>query len=222
MAMARPGTWWTGAERVAMIREVRRAHDCALCRTRRDALSPYTVEGDHQSTEWLPAPAVDVIHRVVTDPGRLSKTWFGSLGEQGLDDARYAELLAVTARVTAIDVFCRTLGIPLHPPPEPEPGEPSRRRPAEAAYDGAWIPTLAVGKGPEELVRIQEGLRFVPNVLRAVSLVPQEVLANIPMVSAQYMPPHEIENIRWRRGRLERMQVELVATRAAAQSECFY
>src|SRR5438876_9380092 len=40
-----PGTWWTGAERVAIEAEARGAACCALCRERRNSLSPGSVRG---------------------------------------------------------------------------------------------------------------------------------------------------------------------------------
>src|SRR5438094_1434566 len=74
--LASPGAWWTGAERVAIAAEVRQARHCALCQARQKALTPTGVEGHHGHYGALPDTAVDVIHRVVTDPGRLSRQWF--------------------------------------------------------------------------------------------------------------------------------------------------
>ena len=51
--IAAPGTWWTGAERVAMAAEVRRARRCALCAERKAALSPFAVEGRHDPVPGL-------------------------------------------------------------------------------------------------------------------------------------------------------------------------
>ena len=45
--LGRPGTWLTGAERIAMAAETRNAAHCALCRERKEALSPDAVEGSH-------------------------------------------------------------------------------------------------------------------------------------------------------------------------------
>ena len=42
-SLAAPGTWWTGAERVAIAREVRAARRCASCAERKAALSPYAL-----------------------------------------------------------------------------------------------------------------------------------------------------------------------------------
>ena len=66
-APAGSGSWWTGAERVANAEESRRAVDCALCRTRKAALSPYAVAGTHDHGQALPEAAVDAVHRVATD-----------------------------------------------------------------------------------------------------------------------------------------------------------
>ena len=53
--IARPGTCCDGAERVAIAAETRQAPLCALCRRRREALSPLAVEGAHDSLGQLPA-----------------------------------------------------------------------------------------------------------------------------------------------------------------------
>jgi hypothetical protein len=67
-----PGTWWTGQERQAIAQECRAATGCAFCATRAAALSPLTVAGRHDVAEpSLPPAAIEAIHRIRTDPGRL-------------------------------------------------------------------------------------------------------------------------------------------------------
>ena len=61
--IAGPGRWWTGAERVAIAAEVRRARDCSLCAGRK---SNFPVDGVHDSDSTLPESAIDAIHRLVT------------------------------------------------------------------------------------------------------------------------------------------------------------
>src|SRR5262245_15660226 len=73
--LARPGTWWDGAARVAIVAETRHASRCALCRWRKEALSPVAIEGAHESLGQLPEIAIEVAHRVATDPGRLGERW---------------------------------------------------------------------------------------------------------------------------------------------------
>src|SRR5713226_245549 len=91
--LAAPGSWWTGAERVAIAAEVRQARHCALCQARQAALTPAAVEGHHDHLGALPNTAVDVIHRVVTDPGRLSQKWFTETLAAGLSAEQYVEII---------------------------------------------------------------------------------------------------------------------------------
>src|SRR6185503_20020361 len=79
-----PGTWWTGAERVAIAADARQADDCTLCAARKTALSPAAVAGQHAGAGMLPANAVEVVHRVRTDPARLSRPWFDGVTGAGL------------------------------------------------------------------------------------------------------------------------------------------
>src|SRR5437773_1167564 len=65
--LSAPGTWWTGAQRVAIAAEARQADDCDFCGKRKAALSPAAVQGQHRNIGTLPLNVVDVIHRVRTD-----------------------------------------------------------------------------------------------------------------------------------------------------------
>ncbi len=86
--IARPGNWFDGPTRVAIAAETRTAPDCALCAERKAALSPYSIEGTHDSVGPLPAEIVEIVHRIVTDPGRLHKQWYdGILAGGTADDA---------------------------------------------------------------------------------------------------------------------------------------
>lgn len=62
--VAAPGTWLPGAERVAVAVETRRARSCGLCAERTAALSPSSVEGEHDCAGVLEPALVDAIHRV--------------------------------------------------------------------------------------------------------------------------------------------------------------
>jgi hypothetical protein len=108
--LAQPGNWWTGAQRVAMGGEIRNAARCALCRERKAALSPYGVAGEHDTVSDLPNAAVDVIHRVVTDPGRLSRKWFDGVLVAGLSDAEYVEVIGVVVAWVATIPGTRATG----------------------------------------------------------------------------------------------------------------
>jgi len=221
--ISEPGTWWTGAERVAIAAEVRAARGCELCLERKQALSPNAVEGEHDCSEpgrhQLSEIAIDAAHRIVTDAGRLSRAWLEKAEAAGLDDARYVELLGLVVAVTSIDVVCRGLGVPLHPLPEPIAGEPSRLRPALAMRAEAFVPML-----PSDGAVGAESDRWqgrTGNVIRARSLVPEAVRDLKTLSAAHYLPVNQVTNPSAGRT-LSRPQIELVAGRVSALNECFY
>ena len=43
--VASPGAWLSGVQKVAVAKEIRKSHDCDLCKQRKKALSPYQVKG---------------------------------------------------------------------------------------------------------------------------------------------------------------------------------
>jgi len=218
--LAAPGAWWTGEERVAIAAEVRNAVRCGLCRRRKAALSPHAEEGEHDDLGALPDAAVDVIHRVVTDPGRLSKAWFEKTLASGLGDAPYVEIIAVVVTVVSIDSFCRGLGVAAQPLPEPDPGEPSRRRPPAARPGGAWVAMIPQRRGAGPDADLYGGGRAV-NVMRALSLVPDEVRGLNELGAAHYLAAERMMDLRAGRA-LDRAQMELIAGRVSALNECFY
>jgi len=205
--LAAPGTWWTGAQRVAIAAEARAAADCGLCRERKASLSSGAAVGRHASVSDLPEAAVEAIHRISSDPGRLSKRWFDALASQGLGDAAYVELVGVVSTLVSIDAFCRAIGVPPHPVSVPEPGEPTRARPADVADLGAWVAMRSGGH---------------PNVLRALSLVPAEVANLRELGAVHYVGIDELVSLGAGGRALDRGQMELLAGRVYALRECFY
>lgn len=216
--IAAPGTWLTGAERVAIADETRRARDCGLCRERKQALSPSSVDGEHDQAGVLDPPLVDAVHRVTTDAARLSERWLRSLFDSGLSAERYVEALGVMVDTICIDRFNDALGIALEDLPEPLPGEPTRIRPAGVVEGDAWVPMRE-----SRLVAAELGLPGgrAPNVLRALSLVPAEVDAWGDLSHAQYLDRNRMLDFGAGRA-LDRSQIELVAGRVSALNECFY
>ena len=220
--LARPGTWLTGEQRVNIAREVRQAQYCDLCRRRKEALSPYTVDGEHDSVTDLPPVIVEVVHRVVTDSGRLTKAWYDGVLKQGLTEEQYIEIIGTLISVFLIDEFCRCLDLPQNELPEPQPGEPRRHRPADANYDGAWVPILPmrVDDGPES--DLWEG-EMRGYVIRALSLVPDEVRTLLDTSVAHYLKVHDVWNVtKSPQGTLTRPQTEIIAARVSAFNDCFY
>ena len=219
--LASPGTWWTGAERVAIAGAVRASARCRLCRDRKDALSPASATGEHDGDGGgLPASAVEAAHRIASDPARLTRRWFDGIATSGLGEGRYVELLAVVATLVCIDAFCRAIGAPLHPLPTPRPGEPSRRRPQAARREDAWVAMLPNGVPSGAEADLWDGR--TANVIRALSLVPDEVRALKDLSPAHYLTLEEMSDPSRGRGGLDRRQVELLAARVSALRECFY
>jgi hypothetical protein len=220
--IGRPGTWWDGAARVAIAAEARHALSCALCRRRKAALSPATIAGAHDSLGALPESVVEVVHRLRTDPGRLGERWFRSVLSSGLSEEQYVEIVSLVAHVVAIDTMGRGLGLDPLPLPPPEPGMPSRDRPAGARPGGAWVSWLE----PADLGAAEAGLyptdRPAANIMKAMSLVPDEVKSFFDLVSHQYLPPMAMRDFSREYRAISHAQIELLAARVSALNQCLY
>ena len=205
-AIARPGDWLTGAERLDVRRESQRADHDPIDRARRAAISPAAVTDEHPASEHLPAAAVDVVHRVATDPGRLTRTWADDrINEIGAET--YTELVGLTAIVRCLDTFAVAAGVPGPEPAGPVDGEPAGRRPDDVGDIGAWVP--------------QSVDKALANVSRALSLVPETNRIWRGLVNSHYSRNHEFLELSWDRA-LTRVQVEAVAARTTAELDCFY
>jgi hypothetical protein len=204
--LASPGDWWDARSRRAAIEEARAARSCTVCEAQRETLSPEAIGDSHGSRDLLSQAAVEVIHRVVNDPGRLTRRWADSQ-IAALGDAVYAELVAMTAIIVAIDVYARAFG---SPPPdlfEPIDGVPAGERPDDLGDVGAWIPMTEQ--------------KVVANVSRALSLVPRTNKTWRTLVNESYSRGPQMLVLTWERA-LSRPQIELVAARVSQLNECFY
>jgi hypothetical protein len=173
--LARPGTWWDGAERVAVMAEARHAVDCALCRRRKEALSPAAVARTHDSLGELPEIAVEVVHRIRTDPAGLTHGWYQDVVRSGLTPEQYVEIVSVVAHTVALDTFARGIGILPLSLPNPAEGMPTRHRPAGAKPGPAWVPWIEAPDITEAEAGIYPLSRPPANIHKAMSLVPAEV-----------------------------------------------
>ena len=226
--LARAGANWSGAERVAIAREARHAPGCAYCRRLRAALSPYALAGEHdvhpENRGLLPAHAVDAVHRIVNDASRLTRAWYERTLAAGLTDGQYVELVGTVVSVLSIDAFCRAIGAPLHPLPEPEPGVANGYRPATAAPDGeAWVPMVPFDNSGTPEADLWPAKR-TGNVIRALSLAPDEVRTLNDLGGAHYIDHGLVRDPSATRadGALTRAQIELVAGRVSILNDCFY
>ena len=201
------GDWLTGEQRRAAWLECRDAATNELDLARKAAISPTAVPGGHQATEQLPAEAVEVLHRIASDPGRLTRSWADDT-MAAIGDTTYTELVGIAALSAAVDTYAWALGGAEAPVPEAAAGEPARLRPDSVGEVGAWVPqTLAGGRA---------------NVSRSLSLVPETNMAWVGIVDSMYSRSPDFDSLDWSHRALSRPQVELVAARTTAEMECFY
>ncbi len=215
---SRPGCWFSGAERIAIAAESRLALGCPLCRERKAALSPEHAQGKHATTGALKLPLVELIHRVRTDSGRLSRRFFDATIAAGVSDGEYVEAVGIVAFAAGLDFLCRALGVPVLPLPDALPGAASRQRPSGLAEGIAWVPLLAPEAASGRDADVFGGADFVPNIVRALSLVPDHVRVLRKWSDAHYVALRDLTA----RRAIDRPQIELVAARVSALNECFY
>jgi hypothetical protein len=77
----------------------------------------------------------------------------------------------------------------------------------------------AAATGPE--ADLYPRVPKVPNVVRALSLVPDEVRGLLDLSAAHYLSPAQMMDLSAGRA-LDRLQIELLAGRVSALNECFY
>ena len=219
--LAHAGTWWNGEQRIAIAEQVRKASECTLCRERKAALSPYGGTEVHAAVDHLSTDAVEAIHRVTTDASRCTEKWVRQVTSGSLSEEQYVEIVSIVATVTGLDTLDRALGRAVRTLPKPQPGEPTRHRPAGAARDLAWVPTLSPATtGPEDPdpFTLHGGI----HIHRAMSLVPQEVINFFDLDVELYLKDHEIRDFEHEFREISHAQIELIAGRASAINGCYY
>ncbi|WP_419922095.1 alkylhydroperoxidase-related (seleno)protein [Candidatus Poriferisodalis sp.] len=206
---ARPGTWWTAAQRAEIVRQVRAARDHRT--DNGDALPPWvqpsSVDGLVDPDGPLPTAAVDAIWRITNHPGTLTQDWYQSIIDRGVDSVAYVELVGVVAQANCVDRFADALELPRIDLDEPSDGPPTTEG-APAAVKYHWVPTADLK---------------MPNVIKALSAVPAENESLFILSDAQYVP---MERVRGElindQNSLNRPQIELLAARTSKLNECFY
>lgn len=216
-SFADPGTWFSAAERAAIVGEARGAR----CEAGLQHATPAT----HSSAE-VSAATRRVARQVAVTTNHLDRSFYEQALADGLSDGEYTETVGIVARASNMDVFARGIGVPPRPVAAPKVGEPSRQRPATAREEGAWTATVPGGRRGKQDAIDTYGTNVVeaaPFIYRALSLVPAEAQGLITLGRAQYA---NIENFMDMAFTFEpdisRVQVELLAARVSAINECFY
>ena len=223
--IGRPGTWLSAQERVAVAAESRNARHCTLCAERKSALSPYAVGGEHDSLGELPGDRVELVHRMMTDPGRIAGHWYRSLVDGGLPETAYVEIVGIVACTVGVDTFCRGIGMAPPPLPEPQAGEPSREAVDEAYLDRdlAWAPTLdPFVDGPLQQEFFPGGPQSAAHIRRALSSVPDSQRQFWQMCNVLYMNGMQMRDFSTEYRAINHAQIELVAGRVSAINQCVY
>ncbi len=219
--IAAPGDWLDGSRRVAVAEEVRQALSCSLCVKCKDALSPYAVDGEHDSVTDLSAAEIDLIHRLSTDPGRTSKQWVGDMLTGSMSEEEYIEIVSIVCIVTVPDAFTRAVGAPEHTLPEPQLGKTAGYRSAAAKMYATWLPYVEVDDvGPEDGHLYDNPQE--PPVVKALSLVPDAKRAFWDLADANYLPATAVFDLDTELRAISRMQMELLAARVASVHQCTY
>ena len=130
------------------------------------------------------------------------------LGSQQENSTFRGVIREVKQDVEQGSTFADALGVAYEPLPEPEAGEPDRAQNPAVAAVGAYVPLQEPWQGP--------------NVARALSLVPDQNLMFMSLVMQMYGGQNDFFKLVWEDGPLSRPQVELLAARVSAVSECFY
>ena len=203
--IARPGRWWTGAERVEIARVGRAARDFDAVRS-----------------EMLPASAVYAIQKLVVDNANLNRDWYQEIiSSEDMTEDRYVELVAVVVHALSIDEFHRALDLDLEPLPDPLPGQPSQIRPPEAEQRYSWpaiVPKDGLNPGDEMLYG---PMQWGANVISALSLIPENVRWLHDLSEGHYLSFKEMRMPDPLRA-ISRPQIELIAARVSSLNECFY
>ncbi len=207
-----PGTSLDGATRRAIVEESRASSSCALCLERRAALSYAVVEGEHTTVTDLDAAIVELVHRGMTDPGRLTKGWANEIMAGGVSEAVFVEIAGLVGTSTIADTLATALGDGPRALAAAEDGEPSGELNERVVDIGARVRVM----DNEHPLPGWDG-RWAPNIGRALALVPGSIAEFWGLFSPHYMPlATEPED------EMQRPQIEFVASRTSALNECFY
>lgn len=219
--IAAPGTWLESERRLAIAAEIRQARACDFCHEIKDALSPNAAQGSHTTTGALSDTEVELIHRVVADPGRLSQKWSQDVLGGGLSEGEYVEIVGIIAMVMMMDTATMALGAENTDLPEPLAGEPTRYLPPGAKVQAAWLPIVE----PEDVVETDLPLYPSPKVgyiYRGLSMVPESMRNYWALSNTHYLPGEFVYQFDQSIRAISRPQIELMAARVSGLHQCAY
>lgn len=211
-----PGTWGTGAQRLAVASEARQAGIEA-------GVMEAPAGGVPAPDVVLPETVRAFIRKLAVSPKDVDQAACDAARSGGLSDEEYVEIVGIVSRMVNFDIFARGIGASLQPLPAARGGQPSRERPQSAVLEHAIVPTVpnppAGGHDAEVLYRG----KWRPYIMRALSLVPGELRDHLELEEIQYMPMAQVmvPDHQQHTG-VTRAQAEVVAGRVSAINECFF
>jgi hypothetical protein len=214
--IAAPGTWGTGAQRRAVAAEARLGgYEAGLLEPPPGGMEKPDVE--------LPTTVRRVVRTIAASVHELDKDFFDQAVAGGLSDVEYVEIVGIVSRLVDIDVFARGIGVAPRPLPAAEAGNPTRKRPAEAILEHAFVPTIPNGSKGGAIGHALYHGQPMPYILRSLSLVPEELKAHVELEIAHYTRLDKLFDYDYQHHEgLTRPQAEVVAGRVSALNDCFY
>lgn len=151
--LARPGTSFTGQERVAIAAATRQAKQGIAT-----DLDP-------------PGATAETVRMIAAHPARTTSEWVAAQVE-ALGGPRYVETVGVVSQVIAVDTFTRLLGREPEALPEPEDGVPAGDVVADLKHGGkTWFPAGEFPSPPSLLAMVPAEVE-AQNVLSDVLYMP--------------------------------------------------
>ncbi len=223
--LAGPGARLTGEERLSLARELRTARTCELCCKSKESLSvAYNFSGHNRVDSKVPDVWIELVHKLVNDPGRIHRGWVQALLGDGLDEVEYVEIAGLVSSVCVVDTFHEALGLPLRPLPEAVTGTVTYKRPATARDEGAYVSMVPVEGLQDDYEDLYDTRHWVPNVHRAFSLVPDVARLANDLMESHYFPYESVPQYtdEAHQYAITKIQMELVASRVSKNNDCFY
>ncbi|MFY0612546.1 MAG: hypothetical protein JXQ99_13520 [Hyphomicrobiaceae bacterium] len=211
-----PGTWGSGAQRLAVASEVRLAGVEA-------GVMEAPAGGVPAADVTLPETVRAFIGKLAVSPKDVDEAACDAARSEGLSDEEYVEIVGIVSRVVNLDIFARGIGSPLQPLPTARAGQPSGVRPQAAVREHAIVPTVPNAPEGGHDAEVLYGGKWQPYIMRALSLVPGELSDHLELEEVQYMPMSKVlvPDHQHHNG-VTRAQAEVVAGRVSAINECFF
>ncbi len=129
--LAKAGTWYRGAQRVALAEVTRDAHI-----------------GRASTTVDIDKTTADAARKIAIDAPTIRQNWVQEVTDSAIGQNAFVELTAIVSQVTTIDTYTIGIGETLRPLPLAEPGEPSYEEVKGARLNRGWYPTRGIAGAP--------------------------------------------------------------------------